>query len=123
MVTVKQKLSKEVLELFEKDNTINLVNEIEQKVIDDLIIKYDNHILEETKQRLHTYGFSFDTENDFINFCISRIQKIQYENKENYFELYLDYKSINDKGTLLLFGNDNIQVQSIENGKVTYTIG
>lgn len=123
MVTVKQKLSKEVLELFEKDNTINLINEIEQKVIDDLVLKYDNHILEQTKKKLKNLGFEFNTENDFINFCLTRIQKVQYDNKPHYFELYLDYQSNTKKGTLLLFGNDNIQIQDIENGKVTYTIG
>lgn len=123
MVTIKQKLSKEVLELFEKDNTKKLTDVIEQKIIDDLILKYDTHILEETKLKLKHLGFVFNTENEFINFCISRIQKIQYDNKPNYFELYLDFKSNKNKGTLILFGNDNIKIDSIENGKVTYTIG
>jgi len=123
MVTIKQKLSKEVLELFEKDKTKKLTDVIEQKVIDDLILKYDTHILEETKSKLKNLGFEFNTENEFINFCISRIQKIQYENKPNYFELYLDYKSNTQKGTLILFGNDDIKIDSIKDGKVTYTIG
>jgi len=123
MVTIKQKLSKEVLELFEKDKTKKLTDVIEQKVIDDLILKYDTHILEETKSKLKNLGFEFNTENEFINFCISRIQKIQYENKPNYFELYLDYKSNTQKGTLILFGNDDIKINSIKDGKVTYTIG
>lgn len=123
MVSIKQKLSKEVLDLMEKDKTKQLTDTIEQKIIDDLIIKYDNHILDQTKIRLKALGFSFNTENDFINFCISRIQKINYDNKKDYFELYLDYESDKSKGTLILYGNENINIDEIKDGKVTYTIG
>mgnify|MGYP003650122890 CR=1 FL=1 len=123
MVSIKQKLSKEVLQLLDKDKTKKFTDVIELKIIEDLIIKYDTHILDQTKSRLDTLGFNFNTENDFIDFCIARVQKVNYENKPNYFEMYLDYQNTDKKGTLLLFGNDNIKVDSIKDGKITYTIG
>jgi hypothetical protein len=123
MVAIKNKLSDKVLDLFEKDNTKQLTDTIEQKIIDDLIIQYDKHILNRTENALKLLGFKFDSDKELIDFCINRVQKINYENKNNYFELYLDYKSNNEKGTLILFGNESIEIDAIENGKVSYTIG
>ena len=123
MVTVQQKLSKEVLELLEKDKTKKLTDLIEQDIIDDLVLKYDQHILEKARIKLESLGFEFESEQDFISLCVERVNKLYYENKENYFELYLDFKGENNKGELILFGNENINIQDVSNGKVTYTIG
>tara|TARA_R110000772_G_scaffold139616_7_gene248759 strand:+ start:491 stop:862 length:372 start_codon:yes stop_codon:yes gene_type:complete len=123
MVTVKQKLSKEVLEFLEKDKTLNLVNELQQKVIDDFVTKYDKHILEQTRSRLESKGYTFKDGQDFIDFCCANIQRVNYDDKPNYFELYLGYKGSDDKGYLILFGNENINIQDISNGNITYTIG
>ena len=123
MVSIQQKLSKEVLELFEKDKTKKLTDIIEQSIHDDLVIRYDKHILEQTKVRLESKGYTFQDEQDFIEFCLGNIQKVHYDNKPDYFELYLGYKGDSDKGTLILFGQEDIKVQSVNNGKVTYTIG
>ena len=123
MVTVQQQLSEDVLELFELDKTKDFADLIEQDIIDDLVLKYDQHILKETKTKLNSLGFDFESEQDFIGFCIERVHKLHYENKDNYFELYLDFKGENDKGKLILFGNENITIQDITDGNITYTIG
>jgi len=123
MVKLKKELSKEVLELFKKDKTKELTDVIEQKIIDDLITEYDLHIRESVKKNLKKLCFEFNTELEFIDFVINRITKIQYDEKPNYFELYLDFKSYENKGILILFGKEELKLNSIEGCNLKCTIG
>lgn len=92
------------------------------KRVSDLLLKRWNKALEKyTEDQLALHGFAFETKEERDVFVKTRLHLVSYPSAhEN--EIYLDYKSPSDPGTLI--GRYSTRVDFKNDGeKITMTIG
>lgn len=74
------------------------------------------------KENLKQFGYDFENDNEFLDFCKIRVNRLCFEDKPNYYEFYLDYVNEENTGKLIGCCSDNIDF--INNGdKTTIKIG
>lgn len=76
------------------------------------------------KDNLKQFGYEFATDDEFLNFCKERVNRICFEDNPNYYEFYLDYVNEENTGKLIGACSDEIEfVNDFENNKITVIIG
>lgn len=97
---------------------------------DQTLERFIKQVQEQLEDRLRDYltrnlwllGFEFKTDEEFLAFVGCRIQRISFEDKPRYYELYLDFIDLENRGVLVGCYSDNIDV-SFDGNKVTATCG
>lgn len=82
--------------------------------------QFESHLQDYIRNNLLALGFVFPNEKELVEFVSKRVHRIGFENRPNYFELYLDYQTENQ--TLIGMYNDNVSI-SYEGSNVTVTFG
>ena len=94
------------------------MNEMYRKVTAEWDAKLKVYIQENLKQ----FGYAFETESEFFEFCKNRVQRIGFENKPSEWEFYLDYVDAENTGKLIGICSDKIDFK-MEGNTATITIG
>lgn len=63
--------------------------------------EFDQKLKEYVIKNLNHLGFIFTTDLDFIQFVSTRITRVAFEDKPDYYELFLDYNNETKHGTLI----------------------
>jgi hypothetical protein len=74
------------------------------------------------QENLKQFGYAFETEAEFFEFCKNRVHRIGFENKPNEWEFYLDYVDAENTGKLIGICSDKIDFK-MEGNTATVTIG
>lgn len=98
------------------------VMDMQSKIIDELIKNTDNAVKKYLIDNLKQFGYHFNHDEAFINFCKERITRIAFEEKPYYYEFYLDFIGSNDKGICIGSYSDKIEIIN-EGNKITAVIG
>jgi hypothetical protein len=96
----------------------NLVSDIIRKAAE----KFDSHLESYLKESLKQFGYEFESQSDFYEFCKARLHRIGFGHKSNYYELYLDYKDAENKGPLVGCYSHDISLD-MQGNKMTITFG
>ena len=99
-------------------------NEMEQKLkeldneMDDFVkrikLEYNQKVEKNILKNLIKFGFYFCSKEEFYTFCKNRIKKISFDEKQNYYELYLDFVDGDNRGKFIGSYSDRIEI--INNG-------
>lgn len=73
------------------------IDNIIRKAVSDWSEKLKTYLLNNLKQ----FGYHFQNDTDFFDFCQSRIRRITFEENRNKYEFYLDFVDDKNKGTLI----------------------
>ena len=92
--------------------------EMQKKIWSD----FDKQLRQHVTDNLKKLGYEFISESDFILFVQKRVSRICFEDKPNYFEIYLDFVENDNKGTLICCYSDKVDF-IIEGNSVKATIG
>ena len=96
------------------------VTNIQNKIIEDLNQKLNEHLKKYVLQNLNELGYQFTEESEFFTFVSKRVTRIAYEDNPNDYFLYLDYGTKNSK----LVGVYSHKISwDFENNMVNVTIG
>lgn len=76
---------------------------------------FDKHLRMCITKNLKELGYEFISESDFILFVKKRIFRISFEDKPNYFEIYLDFIDYDNKGTFIGSYSDRVHFVWDEN--------
>lgn len=70
-----------------------------ESVANQAIAEWNKAFVAHVQAGLETLGYLFNTEEEFLDFSKKRITRVMFDGQN--FELYLDFKSTEDKGILL----------------------
>lgn len=105
-----------------KFHGISYISEAINKMNDELYHKRDAALKALLRVRLQQLGHTFDNDESFIEFAKGRLTKVSYASNPYDQELYLDYNSATDRGTLLVTFSTKVTMTDT-GGKITLTIG
>lgn len=106
---------KPILNEFKNDN-LDSAKTIQYALIDNIISKRNEMLEIGIKQNLNTLGYNFNDNEEFIDLVSKRLTLICPSSKPLCGEVYLDYINKEDKGTLLVYYNDEITCEVTAGG-------
>jgi len=74
------------------------------------------------QKNLKEFGYSFQSDAEFFDFCKNRVHRIVFEENPNDYEFYLDFVDADNKGTLIGLCSDKIDFK-MDGNTATVTIG
>lgn len=80
-------------------------------VILELVQKQDNAVQDKVKEQLANHGYTFKTQEDFIEFCKKRISRVQIEGEPDEHEIRLDFVDVKNPGSLLIIYSTKITME------------
>ena len=122
-------MRKENLEIVQPQDSINdfgsllnfhetFLNGMYRKVTSEWDSKLKTYLQDNLKQ----FGYTFETDTDFFEFCKNRVHRIAFEHKPNEWEFYLDYVDTENTGKLIGICFDKIDFK-MNGNTATVTIG
>lgn len=94
------------------------MNDMYRKVTAEWDAKLKAYIQDNLKQ----FGYFFDTDAEFFEFCKNRVHRIGFEHKPNEWEFYLDYVDAENMGKLIGICSDKIDLK-MDGTSASVTIG
>ena len=94
------------------------MNDMYRKVMAEWDAKLKSYIQDNLKQ----FGFYFQTDAEFFEFCKNRVYRIGFEDRPNEWEFYLDYVDAENTGRLIGICSDKIDFK-MDGNTATVTIG
>jgi hypothetical protein len=73
------------------------MNDIHRKATAEWDTKLKAYIQDNLKQ----FGYSFEIDAEFFEFCKNRVHRIVFDKNPNYYEFYLDFVDADNKGTFI----------------------
>jgi hypothetical protein len=101
-----------------EDGTYNVIGELQRK----MVYKFDNKLEDYVKRNLSQLGHEFSSKVYFHDFCKKRITRASFVNDPHCYDIYLDYVSEENRGTLIGCYSDKFKIVN-EGNKVTAIIG
>lgn len=120
LISLKSKISPDIsVKLKESLSVVKTIQE-------DLLIKiredYSKALKEYLRKNLNNKGFVFLTEGDFDEFLKKRVRRVKFRDEEEV-HYYLDWKSDQERGTMIGLTHENRVRIEYKDGKVTGVIG
>ncbi len=84
--------------------------------------KFETALRDRVKQELRRFEIEFTDEGDFNDFCINNVERVRYQDRPFYNELYLVDK-INEKKHLLFVFSEKVDVDFSHMSNIKVTIG
>lgn len=95
-----------------------IMNEFRRKVSAELEEKLKTYF----KENLSQLGYVFSDDTEFIDLFKNRVNRLSFEDKPNYYEFYLDFVDIGNKGKFIGCYSDKVEFVN-EGSKITAIIG
>ena len=87
-----------------------------------LTAEWDAKLKDYIQDNLKQFGYTFETDAEFFEFCKNRVHRIAFEDNPNYYEFYFDYVDADDKGNFIGACSDKIDFK-MDGNTATVTIG
>jgi hypothetical protein len=97
-------------------------NEIMGNFYNETRKSFEEHLKFYLIKNLKNLGYDFNSEEQFLDFCKNRIQRISFLEEPNEYQFYLDYKNEINKGTFIGSYSDEKIIKQ-EGSTITATIG
>ena len=94
------------------------MNDMYRKVTAEWDAKLKAYIEENLKQ----FGYTFENEAEFFEFCKNRVHRLAFTENPNYYEFYLDFVDADDKGIFVGSCSDKMDFK-MDGNTATVTIG
>lgn len=91
-----------------------VTNEFHKKVM----FEWEEKLKYYLKDNLKQFGYEFKNDNEFVDFCKSRVNRVCFEDQPNYYEFYIDYINEKNKGKIIGCYSDNVKFVN-DGNKVT----
>lgn len=95
-----------------------VINDFHRKVMSEWEEKLKAYLKENLKQ----FGYEFESDNEFLEFCKRRVNRLCFEDKPNYYEFYLDYVNEENTGKFIGCCSDKVEFVN-EVNKMTAIVG
>ena len=95
-----------------------VMNDFHRKVMSEWEEKLKAYLKENLKQ----FGYEFENDNEFLDFCKRRVNRLCFEDKRNYYEFYLDYVNEENAGKFIGCYSDKVEFVN-EGSKITAIVG
>jgi hypothetical protein len=93
-------------EIEKLSHTFQIMSDFYQKVSREFNLKLENYI----KDNLFKLGFKFSNNIEFYDFTEKRITRISFEENPNYYEFYVDYVNLDNKGLFIGCYSDDFEM-------------
>jgi len=95
-----------------------VMNDFHRKVMSEWEEKLKAYLKENLKQ----FGYEFENDMEFLDFCKRRVNRLCFEDKPNYYEFYIDYVNEGNTGKFIGCCSDKVEFVN-EGNKMTAIVG
>jgi len=105
------------------EDTTSFIDRLTLDLIRKAKRNFEFHVKENLIKNLQSLGYEFKNDAEFNSFCIERIHRCLFDDRPGDNELYIDFVDSENKGTLVLYFSDKINVEYSNENKLNVTIG
>lgn len=107
-----------------KEQPISLTRYMEDELFNKTRDSFEEGLKANVISNLRRLGFSFRSDEEFLNFCKYRITRIAFDEDPNCYDIYLDFKDENDRGVLITTYCHKVTIDRDNfSGRITLIIG
>jgi len=111
------------LKSFESDlSKKSLVGFMMGELMRNATSKFSDRLSSYLRKNLSDTGYEFKSDSEYLEFVKSRITRVGFEDKPDYYEFYID-RSEHDDGFLIGCYSSKVQISSGYKGEITITFG